>query len=79
LAIKDDGCGIPEETQKTVFDPFFTTKTQGTGLGLSIVHRLVESYGGRVDVESEEGQGTTFILHLKRIDPPGHAQSGLLS
>jgi two-component system sensor histidine kinase PilS (NtrC family) len=79
LAIKDDGCGIPEETQKTIFDPFFTTKTQGTGLGLSIVHRLVESYGGRVDVESEEGQGTTFILHLKRIDPPGHAQSGLLS
>jgi len=79
LAIKDDGCGIPEETQKTVFDPFFTTKTQGTGLGLSIVHRLVESYGGRVDVESEEGRGTTFILHLKRIDPPGRAQSGLLS
>jgi two-component system sensor histidine kinase PilS (NtrC family) len=79
LAIKDDGCGIPEETQKTVFDPFFTTKTQGTGLGLSIVHRLVESYGGRVDVESEEGQGTTFILHLKRIDPPGRVQSGLLS
>ncbi|MGD8758547.1 MAG: ATP-binding protein [Deltaproteobacteria bacterium] len=79
LAIRDDGCGIAEETQKTVFDPFFTTKTQGTGLGLSIVHRLVESYGGRVDVESEEGQGTTFILHLKRIDPPGRAQAGLLS
>jgi len=79
LAIKDDGCGIPEETQKTVFDPFFTTKTQGTGLGLSIVHRLVESYGGRVDVQSEEGQGTTFILHLKRIDPPGRIQARLLS
>lgn len=79
LVIKDDGCGIPEETLKTVFDPFFTTKTQGTGLGLSIVHRLVESYGGRVDVESQEGQGTTFILHLKRIDPPGGAQAGLLS
>lgn len=78
LAIKDDGCGIPEETQKTVFDPFFTTKAHGTGLGLSIVHRLVESYGGRVDVQSEEGQGTTFILHLKRIDPPGRAQAGLL-
>jgi two-component system sensor histidine kinase PilS (NtrC family) len=79
LAVRDDGCGIAEETQKTVFDPFFTTKTQGTGLGLSIVHRLVESYGGRVDVESEEGQGTTFILHLKRIDPPGRVQAGLLS
>jgi two-component system sensor histidine kinase PilS (NtrC family) len=79
LAIKDDGCGIPEETQKTVFDPFFTTKTQGTGLGLSIVHRLVESYGGRVDVQSEEGQGTTFILHLKRIDPPDPIQARLLS
>ena len=79
LAIRDDGCGIPEETQKTFFDPFFTTKTQGTGLGLSIVHRLVESYGGRVDVESEEGQGTTFTLHLKRIDPPGRVQAGLLS
>jgi signal transduction histidine kinase len=71
VTIKDDGCGMSEETQKNIFDPFFTTRVQGTGLGLSIVHRLLESYGGRIDVKSGEGHGTTFVLHFDRIDPPG--------
>ena len=70
IKITDDGCGMSDDTQKQVFDPFFTTRAQGTGLGLSIVHRLLESYGGRIDVKSAEGQGTLFILYLERIDPP---------
>jgi two-component system sensor histidine kinase PilS (NtrC family) len=70
IEITDDGCGMSDETQKQVFDPFFTTRAQGTGLGLSIVYRLLESYGGRIDVKSTEGQGTLFILNLERIDPP---------
>jgi two-component system sensor histidine kinase PilS (NtrC family) len=70
IEITDDGCGMSDETQKQVFDPFFTTRAKGTGLGLSIVYRLLESYGGRIDVKSTEGQGTLFILNLERIDPP---------
>jgi signal transduction histidine kinase len=71
VVIKDDGCGMSESTQRNIFDPFFTTRPQGTGLGLSIVHRFLESYGGRIDLQSKEGQGTTFTLFFQRIDPPG--------
>lgn len=64
LKIKDTGTGIPQKFIQRVFDPFFTTKDQGegTGLGLNIVHRLVEKYGGNIDVKSKEGEGTTFII-----------------
>ena len=71
VTVKDDGCGMPEENLKKIFDPFFTSKARGTGLGLSIVHRLLESCRGRIDVRSHEGHGTTFIVYLKRISPPG--------
>jgi two-component system sensor histidine kinase PilS (NtrC family) len=71
VAVKDDGCGMPEENLKKIFDPFFTSKAHGTGLGLSIVHRLLESCRGHIDVRSHEGQGTTFIVYLKRTSPPG--------
>ncbi len=70
ITIRDSGCGMSEETQKNIFDPFFTTRAQGTGLGLSIVHRLLESFGGRVGVESQQNEGTTFVLHLESTDPP---------
>jgi signal transduction histidine kinase len=51
-----------------VFDPFFTTKEGGTGLGLSIAHRIITQHRGEINVEGEEGKGTTFtiILPLKR-------------
>lgn len=68
LEIRDSGCGIPDEKLRLIFDPFYTTKTRGTGLGLSIVHSILESYGYRLDVESRVGEGTTFILHLKRVN-----------
>jgi signal transduction histidine kinase len=70
VAIKDDGCGMPEDSLQKIFDPFYTSKAHGTGLGLSIVHRLLESCGGRLDVRSQKDQGTTFFVYLKRIDSP---------
>ena len=70
VRISDNGCGMSPETTRSVFDPFFTTKPGGTGLGLSIIHSIVESYNSRLDVESTEGEGTTFTLRLKRIDTP---------
>ncbi|MBT3921894.1 MAG: PAS domain-containing protein [Nitrospina sp.] len=62
--IRDTGPGIPKEYLSKIYDPFFTTKEQGrgTGLGLNIVHQLVVKYGGKIDVSSQEGEGTTFSL-----------------
>lgn len=67
--IADNGCGMPKEKADSIFDPFFTTKPRGTGLGLSVVHRLVESYGGRIDFESTPGVGTRFMITLKQATP----------
>ncbi len=66
IRIADDGPGIPKAFLGKIFDPFFTTKEpgQGTGLGLNIVYQIVTKYGGTVGVESEEGKGTTFVVHL---------------
>lgn len=62
--IEDTGPGIPKEYLSKIYDPFFTTKEQGkgTGLGLNIVHQLVVKHGGKIDVSSQEGKGTTFSL-----------------
>ncbi|MES9996817.1 ATP-binding protein [Desulfovibrio aminophilus] len=67
IRIADTGAGIPRENMERIFDPFFTTKPvgQGTGQGLTIAHDIiVNKHGGRIDVESEVGVGTTFILRL---------------
>ncbi len=64
IRIRDNGPGIPAELQENVFEPFFSTKEDGTGLGLSIAVRIVAQHGGRLSLESEEGQGTTFIITL---------------
>ena len=66
IEVADNGCGMPESDMDAIFDPFFTTKPKGTGLGLSVVHRLVEAYGGRIDVESRRGQGSRFTLFLEK-------------
>ena len=52
------------EHLKKIFDPYFTTKQSGTGLGLAIVHKIIESHGGEVNVESELGKGTTVTIFL---------------
>ncbi len=70
IRISDSGCGMSEDTVKSIFNPFFTTKTQGTGLGLSIVHNILEMYGSKITVDSKKGQGTTFTLRFKTIEPP---------
>ncbi len=66
IRISDDGKGIPEENLTRLFDPFFTTKEvgKGTGLGLSISHGIIQKHGGIIEVESKEGNGTTFIIKL---------------
>jgi signal transduction histidine kinase len=66
IEIEDNGPGMPEHVKNKIFEPFFTTKAvgKGTGLGLSIVYSIIENHKGTLDVETEEGQGTTFIITL---------------
>jgi two-component system sensor histidine kinase PilS (NtrC family) len=70
IKISDNGCGMSSEILSSIFDPFFTTKSNGTGLGLSIVHRILEAYDSRLDVESEVNKGTTFTVKFWQIDSP---------
>ncbi|UCG79603.1 MAG: PAS domain-containing sensor histidine kinase, partial [Desulfobacterales bacterium] len=71
--VSDTGTGISKQAQEKIFEPFFTTKEvgQGTGLGLSITYRLVEDFGGDIDVKSSSDKGTTF-----RISFPIYADEG---
>jgi PAS domain S-box-containing protein len=64
LSVADTGPGIPLEVKRRIFEPFFTTKASGTGLGLSIVSGIISSHGGTIDVESEPGLGTRFVIRL---------------
>ena len=64
IRLTDNGPGVPESIQDKVLQPFFTTKEDGTGLGLSIAARIVEQHGGRLDLISTEGEGTTFAITL---------------
>ena len=64
IRVSDDGSGITPELLPRIFEPRFSTTTSGSGLGLAIVRRLVESWGGQIEVESEVGQGTAITVHL---------------
>jgi len=66
ITISDTGCGISPENLSRIFDPFFTTKEEGkgTGLGLSTSYGIIKNHHGDIEVESEIGKGTTFIIKL---------------
>jgi signal transduction histidine kinase len=64
IRLSDNGPGILATTGYKIFQPFFTTKEEGTGLGLSIAARIIEEHQGRLDIDSEEGKGATFIITL---------------
>ena len=67
LAVTDTGCGMTAEVKAHLFEPFFTTKDKGTGLGMGIVRDAVHEWGGRVEVESEPGRGTTVRVSLPLV------------
>jgi signal transduction histidine kinase len=64
MSISDTGGGIPHEQLNRIFEPFYTTKKKGSGLGLMIVQRIVRAHGGRIELDSRVGQGTTFKIWL---------------
>jgi two-component system cell cycle sensor histidine kinase/response regulator CckA len=75
LTVRDDGCGMDENTLERVFEPFFTTKPQqqGAGIGLSVVYRIARQHGGTVRVESVPGEGTRVQVLLPCAEPPAQA------
>jgi two-component system, sporulation sensor kinase E len=67
LQVEDTGAGMSENALEQAFSPFFTTKTKGYGLGLSMIKKIVEEYGGRIEIMSKEGRGTTVTLFLQPV------------
>ena len=70
LIVSDTGCGMDTEAKARIFEPFFTTKApnEGTGLGLAVARRIIEDHGGSIDVVSEIGKGSSFIILLPMVD-----------
>jgi two-component system NtrC family sensor kinase len=78
IAVSDTGPGVPPDQRDRIFNPFYTTKPvgQGTGLGLSISDGIVREHGGQIRVESQPGEGATFLLELPAIVPEPRASAG---
>ena len=77
LEVSDTGRGVPHGEREHIYKPFYTTRHSGTGLGLSITREVVERHGGRVELESEMGRGSTFRLVLPcRSAAPSLAAQG---
>jgi PAS domain S-box-containing protein len=64
IVVADNGAGMSREEAAKLFEPFYTTKPKGTGLGLWLSHRMIHDHGGTIQVESEPGKGTTFVITL---------------
>lgn len=75
VSFQDTGSGIPPEHLAKLFTPFFTTKEKGLGLGLAVSHGIIERHGGRMEVDSEVGKGSTFAVHLPAIGSEGGGKS----
>jgi signal transduction histidine kinase len=69
IQVKDTGRGIPERVRNKIFDLYFTTKKDGGGVGLAVCQNIIKAHDGRIDFESEEGEGTTFTILLPIKDP----------
>jgi signal transduction histidine kinase len=70
LSIQDTGVGIPQEDVGNLFRPLFTRKAQGQGLGLAVARRIVEAHGGKIDLDSQVGKGSTFTITLPQKAEP---------
>lgn len=70
IEIKDTGSGIPDEIKEKIYNPFFTTKEigKGTGIGLGLVSKFIKEHGGKLNLVSKEGQGTSFIIELPPVE-----------
>lgn len=79
LHVIDTGPGIPAEALAKIFQPYFTTKSGGTGLGLPTTRRLIEAHGGRIDVFTQPGKGTDFMVVLPAASPPAAQTSTPMS
>ncbi len=69
IVVSDNGPGMTEEIKRSIFNPFFTTKDKGMGLGLFIVYNIVKAHGGSIEVESEEGSGSSFLIYIPKESP----------
>lgn len=68
VEVTDDGCGIPEDKVARVFEAFFSTKgSRGTGLGLAVTNKIIREHGGRIDIRSKVGEGTTFTVTIPNV------------
>ncbi len=68
VIFSDNGSGIPQEYVKRIYEPFFTTKKNGTGLGLFLCYNIIRTHGGELEIQSEEGKGTTVVVKIPFID-----------
>lgn len=70
LSVRDDGRGMPADVLVKLFEPFFTTRSDGTGLGLAIARGVARAHGGGIEVRSEPGKGTEFVISLPLVESP---------